>query len=353
MKANKTRRGYVLWPLVLMSAVSISSACSSSSDGDTDNTGATGGDDGNGGSSGSGGKSSSKGGSANSKGGSANEGGMPMTAAGSDAGGESSLGGAAGASGAGGVMSGGAGAGGEGGAPDLCVGLNLNCANDNNPCTEDECNPATGECGIPRNETACDDGLYCNGEDMCVEGECTAGTDDPCGGRTCNEAMNSCECTMDEHCPADIPGEWGACEYADATCSEIGEHSRLVTTFTCTEGLCVQGAANEEEACGARETDGTECTSDGLRCNGTESCKAGVCTPAGTNQCPNQPATPYCAESGDLCNECTSGTHCAGTEKCCTVDGDRQCIPKNGSNFCAIVVPTTVLPTTTVIGTAG
>ena len=199
-----------------------------------------------------------------------------------------------------------------------------------------------------RSETACDDGLYCNGEDMCVEGECTAGTDDPCGGRTCNEAQNACECTMDEHCPADVPGEWGECEYDDAECSEIGERTRPITTFTCTQGVCVQGADIGEEECGARETDNMPCASDNLRCNGTESCKSGVCTSANTNQCPNQPATPYCAETGDLCNKCTSSTHCASDQKCCTVDGDRQCIAKGGSPLCRQIITTS----TTIISAA-
>ena len=39
------------------------------------------------------------------------------------------------------------------------------CVDDNNPCTEDACNPKTGECGIPRSGNTCDDGIYCNGAD--------------------------------------------------------------------------------------------------------------------------------------------------------------------------------------------
>jgi hypothetical protein len=329
-----------------MSAVSISSACSSSSDGDTDNTGATGGDDGNGGSSGSGGKSSSKGGSANSKGGSANEGGMPTTAAGSDAGGESSLGGAAGASSAGGVMSGGAGAGGEGGAPDLCVGLDLNCANDNNPCTEDECNPATGTCGIPRTGTDCDDGLFCNGADTCDAGACTAHAGSPClEGKTCNEQGDYCECAGDEDCAADIPGEWSTCQFdnVNTICDETGTQSRPVTTFTCTQGKCVQGASVENQDC-TRETDNLPCTDDNLRCNGAETCVNGLCKSSNINPCAGMAGLTHCWNSGTMCRQCEnpSAQGCSGAEYCCS--GTCQ------TNTCPIILPaTSIINPTTVI----
>lgn len=313
MKANKTRRGYVLWPVLIMSAVSIAGACSGSS-----GSGTNGGDGGT--ATGGSGEPVDSGGS-----------GAVNTGASSSMGGDEATGAVAGMS-SGGVEAGGAGGVGVGGAGvDLCVDLDLNCPDDDNPCTEDECNPATGECGIPRSETACDDGLYCNGEDECVEGECIAGEADPCDGRACNEAMNSCECVTDAHCPVDMPGEWSVCEYA-TECIETGERTRPVTTFTCTDGMCAQGATVEDEAC-TRETDTNTCASDNLRCNGVEACKNGACTPAGTNQCPNQPATPNCAESGTLCNECTTGAHCAGGEKCC----NRECIPTG--NTCFIIIP--------------
>jgi hypothetical protein len=294
----------------------LAGACSGDDGGGSVSAGgeSAGGQDGTGAAGKGSGATSSEGGSDTSMGGMmTSEAGMPAVIGGSD-------------------QVGGGGAGGAAG--DLCEGLDLECEDDDNPCTEDECNPATGECGIPRNETACDDGLYCNGEDTCIEGECTAGEEDPCGGRTCNEAMNTCECTMDEHCAADAPGDWSECVYA-SVCIETGSRSRPVTTFTCTGGMCMQGATVENEAC-TRETDGSECPSDNLYCNGVEACKDGNCAGAGT---PCKGATPFCVESSDKCNECAETAHCGGGEECCR----GACQPVEDT--CSIVVPTSIITT--------
>jgi hypothetical protein len=247
-----------------------------------------------------------------------------------------------------GASSGGAEAGGAGGAAvDLCVGLDLSCANDNNPCTEDECNPATGECGIPRTGTACDDGLYCSGADTCDNGECTEHEGNPCGDNTCNEAEDFCECDMDDDCPADAPGEWGACMFGVTICNESGTRSRPVATSTCTAGKCVAGATVENEAC-TRDTDGIACTDDGLRCTGAEKCVAGQCMGAG-NPCGG--ATPYCYSGGTQCRECLGNDGCGGAEKCCS----GTCIPT--ANVCGIIgtiIGPTISPTVigpTIIGT--
>jgi hypothetical protein len=317
-----------------MSAVSIASACSSdSSSGDTPDDGAAG----EGGSSGS---SSSKGGSSNNtsgKSGSGNEGGLDGTA-GHALGGEGGLGGGAGGQ-SGGVGGQSGGAGGEGGAPDLCAGLNLNCPNDNNECTQDECNPATGTCGIPRTNTDCDDGLFCNGADTCDAGACTAHAGTPCAdGKVCNEQDNYCECAGDEDCPADVPGEWGACQFdnINTICDETGTRSRPVQTSTCTAGKCVQGAAVESEAC-TRETDTLPCTDDNNRCNGAETCVNGTCTSSNVNPCAGMAGTTYCYQSGTMCRQCQnpSAQGCSGAEYCCS--GTCQ------TNTCPIIIPTTII----------
>jgi hypothetical protein len=199
---------------------------------------------------------------------------------------------------------------------DLCADLDLDCEVDDNPCTEDECNPATGTCGIPRTGTSCDDGVYCNGDDTCDAGECTEHDGNPCGAQDCNEADDACECTLDEHCPADEPGAWGECDYA-TTCIETGKRSRIIKTFACTDGQCEQGAMNEEEAC-TRETDAASCEDDNNRCNGVETCKAGSCK-GETNPdwaCKDN-AKKACYTSGTMCRTCNGTTPCPDGGVCC------------------------------------
>lgn len=308
---------FVLWPVVIFSAVSLAGACSS--DSGTGTPEVTGGSDGEGGN----GPST---GATTSTGATSSNGGMST-----DAGASTGATGGAGAPGAAGA----AGAAGAGGAVgDLCEGKELDCPDDDNPCTEDECNPDTGECGIPRSETNCDDGVYCNGADTCDAGECTVHEGNPCSG-TCNEAGEYCECATKADCPADEPGEWSACAYA-SECVETAMKTRPVTKYTCNGvGKCIGSAAVESEAC-TRDTDGTVCTDDGKRCNGTEKCKNGNCTGDNVNPCAGQADTPFCFDTGTQCRECTgsAGTSvgCDANYKCC----NNACIPT--ANNCSIII---------------
>jgi len=70
--------------------------------------------------------------------------------------------------------------------------------NDGVACTVDNCNEATDSCGSTENDANCDDGLFCNGAEMCdsVAG-CLAGGNPcidgiPCTVDSCNETTNQC-----------------------------------------------------------------------------------------------------------------------------------------------------------------
>jgi hypothetical protein len=259
---------YVLLPVVVFSALSLVGACSSDS-GSTSGTGATGG-------AAEGGVGATTTGATSSMAGDESAGGMSSTNGGAPVGGETMA--AGGVPAEGGATTGGASTAGAGGASDLCADLNLDCPNDNNPCTEDACNPETGECGIPRTDTACDDNVYCNGTDLCDAGECTVHSGNPCASNTCDEPGKSCQCASKDDCSADQPGDWSDCVYAD-DCVTSGTQSRPVTSYTCTTatGKCVGKATIEMRAC-TRETEGIACTDDKVLCDGTEACKAGKCT---------------------------------------------------------------------------
>lgn len=72
------------------------------------------------------------------------------------------------------------------------------------PCSDDEiCDEITDTCYTEESYTDCgydgdcDDGLYCNGEEQCIDGICTAGSA-PCGtDQVCNEGLQTCDTNSD------------------------------------------------------------------------------------------------------------------------------------------------------------
>src|SRR5205085_1335006 len=72
---------------------------------------------------------------------------------------------------------------------------------DNNACTTDACDPATGSSTHTpvNNGTSCDDGNACTSNDTCQAGACTGGTTKTCAASdqchiagTCNPANGQC-----------------------------------------------------------------------------------------------------------------------------------------------------------------
>ncbi|RJP36644.1 MAG: hypothetical protein C4547_07045 [Phycisphaerales bacterium] len=141
----------------------------------------------------------------------------------------------------------------------------------------------------------CDDGLFCNGAETCVNGACQAGTpvncDDgvACTADSCNEGTNSCE-----HVPNN-----GACD-------------------------------------------------DGQFCNGAETCDPNLDCQPGVNPCPQGDV---CLEGPDLCctpvteicddgqdNDCDGAVDCAdpdcGGDPACACDNDNVCEPGEDCNNC-------------------
>lgn len=106
------------------------------------------------------------------------------------------------------------------------------CTSDGNVCTNDVCNGA-GACGHPNNSAPCDDGLFCNGTDVCSGGSC-GHSGDPCASGTecndtCNEAADSCAeasgtpCSSDGSiCTDDLCDGAGACTHTlTSICAQL------------------------------------------------------------------------------------------------------------------------------------
>ena len=78
-------------------------------------------------------------------------------------------------------------------------GPQVNC-NDNVPCTNDLCVEATDQCTHTPKNTSCDDGLFCNGAEVCHPTQgCLPGTPPNCSDAancsvdTCNESADRCD----------------------------------------------------------------------------------------------------------------------------------------------------------------
>src|SRR5205814_2139606 len=75
----------------------------------------------------------------------------------------------------------------------ICFFEQGGCAcNDANVCTDDSCDPATGDCVMTPNTAACDDGNACTTRDTCSNGACHGGPPLACDdGNVCT--TDSCD----------------------------------------------------------------------------------------------------------------------------------------------------------------
>ncbi|MCH8241622.1 MAG: hypothetical protein IH897_03300 [Planctomycetes bacterium] len=180
---------------------------------------------------------------------------------------------------------------------------------DGNECTIDEC--VAGACNheaVPDFPvTACtDDGVFCNGEEICNAGECFS-PGNPCEtGEVCNEDNDICNCDSDDDCAEDGLACNGEEICSGGVCISAGDPCLAnVTTPVCIEptGSC---------ECG---TD-LHCD-DGKVCNGAETCVNGGCVD-GADKCDSDQV---CNEQENRCEECETGDDddCNDGDNC-TVD---------------------------------
>lgn len=185
---------------------------------------------------------------------------------------------------------------------------------DGNPCTDDACG-ASG-CMAVNNTAPCDDGVFCNGVDVCAGGACTH-PGDPCPSPTvCDATSGVCRgCTLRSHCPADVTGAWTSCDFADG-CDESGTRSRTDVTYDCIGGNCMATPNVVNDTC-ARETDGMGCGVGG--CGGFGACGGFSDT---------------CDESGEATQTCTDLVCRSGTCRSEMRTNSTPCGRSTGSIVC-------------------
>ncbi len=113
-----------------------------------------------------------------------------------------------------------------------CVPTGVRECDDENPCTDNTCDPDIGCVFIP-NSDPCDNGNMCTENDVCVDGECVAGntvncddgnvcTDNTCRPESgCRTVYNTAPCDAGNPCTDDDYCDSGQCFEGPNFCTEI------------------------------------------------------------------------------------------------------------------------------------
>ncbi len=204
-----------------------------------------------------------------------------------------------------------------------CVAGGPRNCNDNNVCTDDSCDPATG-CVHTANTLSCDDGSACTTGDSCSGGTCHGGApvvcndDLVCTTDTCVPAIgcvfqvNTEPCDDGNACTTGDRCSQGVCQPGDPIVCDDGN--------PCTTDRCY-----EDTGCDFQEN--TDPCDDGNPCTTGDVCSAGAC----------QPGPPTICNDGSACTHdfCDPAHGCeyidisaiCDDDDACTVDG---CSPATG-----------------------
>lgn len=167
----------------------------------------------------------------------------------------------------------------------------------NSPCCASDCMgiaAAGTACGSDPDATGCDAAPICDGLGTALA-SCQAQTE--ANGTLCTS--DGLFCTGAERCQA------GVCTSDGDPCDGAGDG----------DANCQETCDEANDVCGA-DPNGSSCD-DGVYCNGTETCAAGVCGGSTGDPCPGPNANNDCSESCNETNEdCTAndpdGSGCAG-----------------------------------------
>lgn len=182
---------------------------------------------------------------------------------------------------------------------------------DGDPCTIDSCELSTQQC--LRIRLACDDGLYCNGVEVCEKGACMPGIspecDDgvPCTLDSCDEEQDACKNVRDDsYCDDGV--YCNGIERCDALAGCVADD-----VVVCDDGMACTADSCDEAAGACRYDPNNSRCDDGQFCNGVESCSvSGGCQP-GNAPCE---APLMCDDAVDACAECIADGDCGGATPC-------------------------------------
>ena len=203
------------------------------------------------------------------------------------------------------------------------------------------------------NDSDCDDSLFCNGSEKCVDGFCESAGD----ALVCKESTNSCELNLcdeaSKSCKTTVKADGSFCGVKDnlcfgsrqcqqGECVNIDEKDCSHLDSECSQGLCNP----ETGACTAEpKNEGAACNS-GKFCTKNEVCTGGICQ----GEEPDLPAAKECnrvecTEYNGFINVSDSSQN---WQECTTDDGKRgycsygTCMPKkqedSSSSGCSAII---------------
>ena len=194
----------------------------------------------------------------------------------------------------------------------VCIPGPAKSCDDNEPCTNDACDKATGQCSnAPAVAKVCDDGNACTVEDKCGKDEgtglftCLAG-----GPKVCNDANpctdDGCDsksgCTTKNKADGALCNDNNECTASDVCKSALCQGAPIDVAKSCDDGNpCTIDKCDPKAGCQVTPKNSGECD-DGNPCTNGDNCAAGKCAP-GTNICGCN-SDKDCAnqEDGNLCN---------------------------------------------------
>ncbi len=229
-----------------------------------------------------------------------------------------------------------------------CAGIAVSC-DDNNPCTADTCTSTIG-CVHTALTTGCDDGNPCTVGDNCIDTVCISGTQKDCNdqntctsdscdtasGNCINKALNGAGCNDNNACT-----EPDAC--TNTVCT--GKAKNCDDSNSCTSDSCdpqigcqhsnLVGACDDSNGCTLGDLCvGAVCIPGSQKsCDDNNACTGDSCNLA-TGECQYTPLTSACND-GNACTDLDTcaNSACKGVGKNCddsNVCTDDSCDPKNG-----------------------
>jgi hypothetical protein len=225
-----------------------------------------------------------------------------------------------------------------------CVPSLVKKCEDEIACTEDSCDPGTGDCVFTKlNGAGCDDSDSCTENDKCVEG-------------TCQPGKNICQCKKVEDCPAienKCLGEYeckdNKCVIKAGTAISCEQSSEPCKVNLCdpSDGICKLNNREDNTGC----SDNKKCTENDLcingncegkeiKCDDKNECTLDSCD-ENTGKCTTQNLIDTKCDDKDICTDgetckdgnCGNGTMifgCCHDEEDC--DDDLSCTKETCAN---------------------
>ncbi len=222
-----------------------------------------------------------------------------------------------------------------------CVGLALDVSktcNDDNPCTAEGCDKATG-CNHKPAAGVCEDGNPCTNGDSCAAGSCTSG-------------QNECACQTNDDCKAsdddNLCNGKLYCDKAKAPFVCKVDPKTIVTCDTTADTTCLATACTPKSGSCDKVTaaDAKPCDADGSVCSVNDACQGGACKAGSALNCEdNNPCTDDTCDAKAGCKAVNTIGACDDGEACTKGDtcASGKCVPGvklvcNDDNECTVDV---------------